>query len=237
MLTDFIVEPVAALPGASVRFSFTLSNTRDGAASATNYEVWLSTDPVLDDADRLLGEVDLSPVAGFESRVEGRRFDVPADLVTGGTFYVLLVLDPDNRIVEFSDRNNTIATELVVAPRCSPDLAEPNNFSFEAFAAEDAEGEPLTLCGDVDWYVFTPTRNSTISASITFTHATGDLDLYAYRDPPRRPRRHQRHHHRQRIHHPRRHPRPANLVLRRILLRRRERLYADYRVGIGRAAG
>ena len=54
-------------------------------------------------------------------------------------------------------------------------------------AAAEAEGESLTLCADVDWYTFTAPRAGTFTASIRFTHAAGDLDLYAYRNPAAAP--------------------------------------------------
>jgi subtilase family serine protease len=185
--SNLLLEPASGLPGDSIRFTWNLANTRDAASAATTYGIYLSDDTVWDDSDTLLRQLDLPAVAGFETRIEGRRFDIPSDLVTGGLFNILVVVDDTNRIVEFSDRNNVTSAELVVSPRCAPDLAEPNNFSFEAFSAADAEGESLTLCADVDWYTFTAPRAGTFTASIRFTHAAGDLDLYAYRNPAAAP--------------------------------------------------
>lgn len=185
--SNLLLEPASGLPGDSIRFTWNLANTRDGASAATTYGVYLSDDTVWDESDTLLRQLDLPAVAGFETRIEGRRFDIPSDLVTGGLFNILVVVDDTSRVVEFSDRNNVTSAELVVSPRCAPDVAEPNNFSFEAFSAADAEGESLTLCADVDWYAFTAPRAGTFTASIQFTHAAGDLDLYAYRNPAAAP--------------------------------------------------
>jgi subtilase family serine protease len=185
--SNLVLEPGSGLPGDSIRFTYDLANTRDAASTATTYGIYLSDDIVWDEDDTLLRQLELPSVAGFETRVEGRRFDIPSDLVTGGLFNVLVVVDDTNRVVEFSDRNNVASAELVVSPRCAPDLAEPNNFSFEAFSAVDAAGEVLTLCADVDWYVFTAPRAGTFTATIAFAHTAGDLDLYAYRNPAAAP--------------------------------------------------
>lgn len=182
---DFLLEDTIAAPGSTLRFSYTLANTRDQASGAAAYAVYLSTDPVFSpDTDTLLREVDLEPLDGLSTRLEGRRFDVPLDIVAGGDFFVILVVDSDGDVAEFSESNNVVVTPLFIAPRCIPDLAEPNNFPIDAFDAADAVDEELTSCGesDDDWYTFEATRPLT-SVIIRFEDALGDLDLYVFDDP------------------------------------------------------
>ena len=179
--TDFELDTDVTRPGETVRFSFTLSNTRDEESEATNYAVFLSTDPVLSEDDTLLREVPLEPLAGLADRVEGRRFEVPADLVDGGSHHVILFVDADDDIAELSEANNIAHQPLFVSPRCTPDEAEPNNFPIDAAPATEVEGAALTSCGegDDDWYSFTATRPLT-EIQITFSDADGDLDLHVY---------------------------------------------------------
>ncbi len=180
--TDLLIEPEVAGPGDSVRYSFTYSNTRDVGAAATEYAVWLSDDPTLSPAtDTLLRTLPLSALAAFQSRIEGRRFDVPATLVDGGVYYVIIQVDSPDTVVEFSDSNNLAISELLVTPRCAADGAEPNNFSFEPADAATYEDTPLTSCGDDDWFAFTAPVAGNYIARIDFAHSDGDLNLAAYR--------------------------------------------------------
>ena len=186
---DFLLEDAIAAPGDTVRFSFTLANARDQASAPTRYAVYLSPDPVFSpDTDILLREVDVEPLDGLSTRLEGRRFDIPLSIVDGGDYSVILVVDSENAVPEFSESNNIVIAPLFIAPRCLPDLAEPNNFPSDAFDAIDAVDEVLTSCGidDADWYVFDATRALT-EVIVRFEDALGDLDLYVYSDPLQAP--------------------------------------------------
>lgn len=183
--SNFALENDIAAPGDTLRFSFDVGNTRDQASEATDYAVYLSQDPVLDaEADILLRTAELAALEGLESRLEGRRFDVPFDLLDGGEFFVILRVDDQGTVEEFSESNNVIVTPLFVSPRCVPDIAEPNNFPIDARDYGEVAGLPFTSCGigDDDWFRFTAaTPITTVTAR--FTDALGDLDLYVYDDP------------------------------------------------------
>lgn len=181
--TDLTLEVGAAAPGETVRFTYTLANARDTASLAGTYAIYLSTDPVLSPDDTLLREVELAPLVGLGERTEGRRFDVPAELVAGGEYYVILRVDDGEDNAEFNEANNVLVTPFTVTPRCLPDVGEPNNFPIDATAIEDVDGEDLSSCGsvDVDWFVFTATVPITVF-SIDFLDAEGDLNLYVYEE-------------------------------------------------------
>lgn len=183
--TDLLLEPGVAGPGDEVRFSYAVSNTRSSASTAAYYAVYLSEDDVLDTAeDLLVRELDLPAIPAFGSSIEGRRFNVPTALIDGGLYWVFVMVDSRDTITEFGERNNSVASELVVTARCAADLSEPNNFSFEAYPADDAVGLPLSVCSDdVDWFSYTIASPRRITASIDFEHANGDLDLYVFSDP------------------------------------------------------
>lgn len=180
--SNLVLEPGIAGPGDEVRFTFDVANTRDADAPASHYAVWLSTDPALDDDDVLLREVDLPSVPGLGTLPEGRRFTVPGDIVDGGTFYVLLEVDSDDEVAEFVERNNIALATLIITPRCTPDIGEPNNFSFEAFDAGDVPDDAtLSICsGDADWYTWRASVTGSVDVTIEFEHADGDLDLFVF---------------------------------------------------------
>jgi hypothetical protein len=63
------------------------------------------------------------------------------------------------------------------------DVAAPNNVREQASAVPHGSQRDLALCGadgDEDWYRFDVDGLSTISVSLTFAHAQGDLDLDVY---------------------------------------------------------
>jgi hypothetical protein len=179
--SDFRLETGEGYAGDTVRFSFTLSNALDVASTATTYAVYLSSDAVISPDDTLLRVVELAPVEGLASREEGRRFDVPSELVDGGSYRVILRVDDEDLVDELREANNIAIEPFVVLPRCVPDAAEPNNFFADAAAAAAHVGVPLTSCGEVDadWFTFDGTGAET-TVAIRFFDADGDLDLYVY---------------------------------------------------------
>ncbi|MFT6397944.1 MAG: subtilase family serine protease [Bradymonadia bacterium] len=179
--SDFTLESGVAVPGETIRFEFTLANTRDIASSDASYALYLSVDPVLSEDDILLRQVDMAALDGLSDREEGLRFVVPADLVDGGTFSVILHVDDEEEVEEFNENNNIAIQGLLVLPRCLPDAAEPNNFPVDAAVAADFDGAALSSCGasDTDWFVHTATRPIT-NVNIDFFDADGDLNLAFY---------------------------------------------------------
>ena len=179
--SEFALESGVAVPGESLRFTFTLANTRDRASEDSTYAVFLSEDPVLSDDDIELRTVEMPALDGLTDRAEGLRFTVPADLVDGGTFSVILHVDDGDAVEEFNEANNFAFADLLVLPRCLPDAAEPNNFPIDAAVAADFDGADLTSCGaaDDDWFVHTATSPIT-SVIIDFFDADGDLNLAVY---------------------------------------------------------
>ena len=179
--SEFELESGVAVPGETLRFTFTLANTRDLASADASYAVYLSTDPVLSEDDPLLRRVDMPALDGLGDREEGLRFTVPSSLVDGGTFSVILHVDDADDVEEFNEANNFAVADLLVLPRCLPDGAEPNNFPIDAAVASDFDGTDLTSCGiaDADWFVHTATSPIT-NVSVDFFDADGDLNLTVY---------------------------------------------------------
>jgi hypothetical protein len=70
---------------------------------------------------------------------------------------------------------------IEVLAACLADLAEPNDFVFDAPLAADFSGVPLSICpGDQDWFEMRVVGNRAVSVQIAFSHAAADLDLYMF---------------------------------------------------------
>lgn len=97
------------------RVAVTLKNNGQSAATGVGYELYLSADPVLDDADQLIyvpaAPVDLGILTadGDESTVvQVVDLDLPAALE--GRFFVVGEVDPQGAVVELDRSNNVAAT-------------------------------------------------------------------------------------------------------------------------------
>ncbi|MBN2804392.1 MAG: PPC domain-containing protein, partial [Deltaproteobacteria bacterium] len=91
-----------------------------------------------------------------------------------------------------SDENEySILAENLAA--CVADANEVNNDYASATDVTTATLSGLTICegdtsGDEDWFMIDGVaEGDNVAASITFTHSTGDLNLYLYNDPSAAP--------------------------------------------------
>ena len=106
---------------------------------------------------------------------------IPTDLPAAGRYYLILKLDSDEVVPELSERNNLYLEPIEVLAACLADLAEPNDFVFDAPLAADFSGVPLSICpGDQDWFEMRVVGNRAVSVQIAFSHAAADLDLYMF---------------------------------------------------------
>ena len=177
----FSVTPGIATPGELVSYEMELANALNASAAPFRYALYLSEDTALDAGDRLLREVSIPGLAGLSSVVEGRKVRIPTDLPSSGRYYVILKLDSGEVVPELSERNNLYIEPIEVLAACLADLAEPNDFVFDAPAAADFSGLPLSICpGDEDWFSLPTVGGRLVSVQIAFTHAAADLDLYLF---------------------------------------------------------
>jgi hypothetical protein len=117
----------------------------------------------------------------LNSVLEGRKVRIPTDLPASGRYYVILKLDSDEVVPELSERNNLYIEPVEVLAACLADLAEPNDFVFDAPPAADFSGVPLSICpGDQDWFALPVVGARAVSLQIAFSHAAADLDLYLF---------------------------------------------------------
>ena len=104
-----------------------------------------------------------------------------------GIYWLLTQADSGGQVDESNEGNNVGSMEIGVTQVCLADAYEPNDLLMPvgpvAPLVELPGAEGLSLCPlDVDWYQVEVPAGKTLTASIAFDNAEGDLDLRAY-DP------------------------------------------------------
>jgi len=103
-----------------------------------------------------------------------------------GTYWLEVVADPDNRILEADDTNNVvrIQIELYEPEPLVKDAYEPND---SATAAADLgsgsqliENLSIHVANNNDWYRWEATEAGDVTITTQFNHALGDIDLFVY---------------------------------------------------------
>lgn len=118
-LTD-LKSPELVSPGRSLRTIFRYGNAGDVTAPGTGvYRLLLSSDPVADDADLVLGQGPLPPVYPNYFTADSISTFVHAD-VEEGSYQLVLALDATNLIAESSEENNSLSRPIEI--RKLPDL-------------------------------------------------------------------------------------------------------------------
>lgn len=180
------IEPAVALPGGLVQLRAALSNPRLDAVPAFRWRAYLSVDAVASpETDRVLGEGRFDGgIPGGGTAELSERLPLPADL-QAGSYWVVLVCDVDDLVVETEERNNSGAAPLELRAPCQPDDDEPNDTLQQATELVPGARVGLSLCdGDIDTFRF-EVPEGTVSAQVALVHlaARGDLDLFVYGPP------------------------------------------------------
>jgi subtilase family serine protease len=190
IVKDLTVTPLAQYAGDDVTVQFTVENLLPLASPATTAEVRFRSSGGQETTAASVNVPALGTTTPDGVRKSfSPRVTVPSGLAVG-TYEVRAVVDPTNAVREPSDDNNT-ATQTgfrVVAP-CAPDAQEPNDSSGEAPDVTPTSGTQTTITnlniclGDNDWFKIVVASGQTrnLTATITFTQANGDLDLFLYR--------------------------------------------------------
>ncbi|MGB0589921.1 MAG: CARDB domain-containing protein [Myxococcota bacterium] len=189
--SDLIVDDLGLYPGNVDQgedgvLSYTLRNTCIDATPPFDVTVWLSADAVLDETDVDLKTFPTAGVDGKSELSESHKVSVPFSTVPG-MYWLLTEADSSDQVNESNEGNNVGGTEIGVTQVCLADAFEPNDLLMPvepiAPLVELPGAEGLSLCPlDVDWFQVVVPAGKTLTASITFENAEGDLDLRAY-DP------------------------------------------------------
>jgi MYXO-CTERM domain-containing protein len=109
-----------------------------GEHPAVPYAIYFSADTTLDAQDRLVASATVAVPATPATRFD-TTFTVPAD-ITGGHFYVIVEVDPNDTIVEADETNNvgvsTTTIEVRLADIIARSLTVPGPFAFRAEVLE-----------------------------------------------------------------------------------------------------
>lgn len=163
-------------PSASevLQVSFSLTNTGSAEITQLKYHVEL----VQGSRRRTLLQKDLNTnIAAGKSIAISEKCDLPTDIVGSAVIQVSTELMQGTDIFT---PNNSVSLPLTIQQACQPDPLEDNNTPTRASALSLS---PITanICqNDEDWFQFVASQTRVYTASLSFTHALGDLDLYIF---------------------------------------------------------
>ncbi len=113
-LTAARLERDSLAPGEQTGVVCTLENPTSYRPDKSLLRAYLSADETLDESDRQLAEVTLWPLEGGASVDKNFDIRIPGD-TPDGSYYVLVVADPDNKMYETDEQNNLRALPVVVS--------------------------------------------------------------------------------------------------------------------------
>jgi uncharacterized protein (DUF3084 family) len=118
----------------------------------------------------------------YDRGLDGQSIDITN--VPDGNYWLEVVVDPDNQLIEANENNNAERIQIVLqrGPSTPADTFEPND-SFAAASIlappEDHIYDELSIhaAGNDDYYRVTASATGTLRVSLAFQHAQGDIDL------------------------------------------------------------
>jgi hypothetical protein len=171
-------------------YSIDLSVTNSARTRATSTTARLFYVPGdQDDPNRrvLLTELELGAFGAGETR----QVNTFADLTSlpRGSYLLVAVVDPNNRVRELSEANNTLSSpfDLGGGVLLCEDQFDPNDSLDAPVQLDSGSYEDLLVCGtpDADHYLLCPT-GATLTARARFQNAQGDIDLALFTQGQRR---------------------------------------------------
>jgi subtilase family serine protease len=120
-LPDFVADHVAlssnsVFAGGGVTVFWRTANIGNTGAAPGNVRVYLSTDNVITTADTLLTTVSMPSSLGASAYVDSSHaVTLPANL-SGGTYYIGVIVDADNQVTESNENNNASAPAALTVP-------------------------------------------------------------------------------------------------------------------------
>ena len=176
------VSPGSVQQGSGINASVNVRN--NGTATANNAVVrfYASTNNIISTGDILLGERVVN-VGAIGTLNVGFNGNVPASTPVG-TYFIGWIIDATNTNAEYLENNNTgthnSTIQVTAAP--APDFFEPNNtfaaaHNFGTLRDATHSGLNIHAANNDDYYRFTAGASGTLSLSLAFTHALGDVDV------------------------------------------------------------
>jgi hypothetical protein len=128
--SDARVDPETTTAGGQVDLDYSLNNFGDSAASNPKVNIYLSTDANSYANATLLEQDTYSAISSGGEIDDTTTLTLPANLAAG-TYYLILVADPDDAITELDKSNNTIVVPIIVGG--SPHRYNGHTYEFVGF--------------------------------------------------------------------------------------------------------
>lgn len=118
--------------GEAFQITTTLRNAGTSSTGTFYVNFYFSTNSIISSSDRYVGTVAVSSMGAFTSRDVTLSATLPAN-VTSGTYHVGWIVDPDNRVQEYDETDNTVlmrqdgAPVTLVVDRTLPAAPQPND--------------------------------------------------------------------------------------------------------------
>jgi len=184
LATDFLLAPSTLNAGDPVQYAADITNAGTQTSPSFAAQLVLSADTLIDGSDTVLTTVaGLGPLASQGVVSLNGKVDIPVG-TPGGRYTLALLVDSGDAALELNEFNNLAFGTLDVAFVCLADVHEGPTDNNQASRATDlAAAAPAagSICpGDQDWFVLTVSAGQQVTLDLSFTHASGDLDLYVY---------------------------------------------------------
>jgi Ca2+-binding RTX toxin-like protein len=190
---SFDVDEDAAQAGDTITARYQVTN--NGVANAGSFTVsfYASDDATITSGDTLLGTATFASLnAGVTSGVLTKSLVMPAansafwtKVGTGG-YYVGMVIDSGNTVSEYDETDNASVgvgidyTQLFPASFSNNDTIGTAADVGYLTGVRDYERLNIAPAGDQDWIRVTAPFDGTLTATITFNNANGNLDVQLY---------------------------------------------------------
>ncbi|MBA2663480.1 MAG: hypothetical protein H0U74_14425 [Bradymonadaceae bacterium] len=167
--------------GANLDVRFRAYNIGQTASGSFDARIILTRDRSVGHADDIV--LQTTTIASING-ASFREIVVPVTLpvtAADGNYYVAVVLDPTNQLVDTDPTNNsTFSRPIKIETRCY-DAFEPNNTFAEARELGDGSYSNLVACADSsDYYKVCVEDSKRFVATATFENAAGDIDMELY---------------------------------------------------------
>ena len=119
LIADLIISslttPTKAGAGQSISITETTKNQGEGAADPSSTQHFLSNDTNIDEFDILLGSRSVPALASGASNSESTTITIPEG-TEAGNWYIIVVADSTESVVETSETNNTYSRFIQIGP-------------------------------------------------------------------------------------------------------------------------
>ena len=121
-VVDFVTPVGSVKAGETINVSFAVRNNGSEEAPVARVAVYLSTDNTLDTSDTLVRGALIDALGAGETRAYELDVELP-DGLASGTWYLILVVDPDDNVAERYEDNNVMASAITIAEPAYPEIS------------------------------------------------------------------------------------------------------------------